>query len=75
MKIAIAYLILVWINWGLAFADQQYHSRQAGIDKEWYRSDLSFSLFFALFPPLWICLLFFTGFYEHGWRNPLVRPK
>ncbi len=68
---ALAYVLLVWVHWGAFFADMQ--RRFPSIAKQDYRDDMAMALGFALVPVFWPIVPFLTGFYEHGWLNPLAR--
>jgi hypothetical protein len=60
----LAYVGLVWLHWGLFYADSAPGMGQR-------RQKAAACLGAALVPLLWLFGPFATGFYEQGWRNPL----
>lgn len=66
--VAAIYAIGFTVTLGAMMADSMAACRRADLLLSYYRKDLALAVFFALVPILWIAVLFFTGFYEHGWR-------
>ena len=67
---ATCYVGLVWAHWGLLYAYLQRSWPSIAASER--REDCSMSLLFSLIPFAWLLTPFFTGFYEHGWLNPLT---
>lgn len=72
----LAWVACVWVNAGFLVADLQgnlaeYPTSQA----ESYRSNLGVAWMLSLLPPMWPMTPFMTGFYEHGWMKPTLKPQ
>ena len=75
----IFYLALVYLHWGLFYADFRYDmplTGDASYDASERWNDCSQALLFAIIPPGWLIGPFVSGFYNHGWVKPCqVEPR
>lgn len=65
---AAIYLCLWLLTWPALLADLQADRRDKESADRNYRHDLSVTMFWAAFPPMWIVTPFWTGFYRHGFQ-------
>ena len=66
---ACLYLVSVWVTWGFLYAD--FQREFPTLAKRDQRSDSAGTLLLALNPISWVISPFLTGFFRHGWKNPV----
>lgn len=68
--------LIGWIwTWGTGMAFFQRQSQSYKLARKSYREDLGFTCFISLIPVTWFICIFYTGFYEFGWRLQPPNPK
>ena len=73
-------LVMLWpicsyFNTGFVLADC-YHAwgEHGDLQRKHFREDVGFAAVISLIPPTWFLTPFLTGFYQHGWMRPSLRP-